>query len=98
MRLTWQARATQVRDRGHVQPNCNCAFNLLNPGIRESPEAERSASLQPELHSDQRPGRTRRATGCLFEAGLWHADRQPGRQAASNGIPDDEQPASPTKA
>jgi hypothetical protein len=39
-RLTWQvAQKHRVLVAGSFQPNCNCVFNLLNPGVRRTPEA-----------------------------------------------------------
>ncbi|MBI2185655.1 MAG: TonB-dependent receptor [Acidobacteria bacterium] len=40
LRLTWQAAAKhKVVASTSFQPNCNCVFNLLNPGVRRTPEA-----------------------------------------------------------
>ena len=40
LRLTWQAAAKHKIVLGNsIQPNCNCVFNLLNPGVRRTPEA-----------------------------------------------------------
>lgn len=40
LRLTWQAAAKhKFVITGSFQPNCNCVFNLLNPGVRRTPEA-----------------------------------------------------------
>jgi hypothetical protein len=39
-RLTWQAAQKHKIVIGNsFQPNCNCVFNLLNPGARRTPEA-----------------------------------------------------------
>jgi len=40
LRLTWQAASKhKVVLSASFQPNCNCVFNLLNPGVRRTPEA-----------------------------------------------------------
>jgi hypothetical protein len=40
VRLTWQAAQKHKIVLMHsMQPNCNCVFNLLNPGARRTPEA-----------------------------------------------------------
>ena len=40
LRLTWQAAAKhKIVIASSFQPNCNCVFNLLNPGARRTPEA-----------------------------------------------------------
>ena len=40
VRLTWQAAAKHKIVLGNsIQPNCNCVFNLLNPGVRRTPES-----------------------------------------------------------
>ena len=40
LRLTWQAAAKhKIVFGASFQPNCNCVFNLLNPGVRRTPEA-----------------------------------------------------------
>ncbi len=40
LRLTWQAAQKHKIVLMHsMQPNCNCRFNLLNPGARRAPEA-----------------------------------------------------------
>ncbi len=40
LRLTWQAAAKhKVALAASVQPNCNCLFGLLNPGVVPSPES-----------------------------------------------------------
>src|SRR5688500_9058404 len=40
LRLTWQAATRhKIVLSSSFQPNCNCVFNLLNPGVRRTPEA-----------------------------------------------------------
>jgi hypothetical protein len=40
VRFTWQAAAKhKIVLANSFQPNCNCVFNLLNPGARRTPEA-----------------------------------------------------------
>ncbi len=40
VRFTWQAAAKhKIVVAGSFQPNCNCVFNLLNPGTRRTREA-----------------------------------------------------------
>src|SRR5882672_5020390 len=40
VRFTWQvARKHKIVLMHSMQPNCNCRFNLLNPGARRTPEA-----------------------------------------------------------
>jgi hypothetical protein len=40
IRFTWQAAARhKIVLASSFQPNCNCVFNLLNPGVRRTPEA-----------------------------------------------------------
>lgn len=40
VRFTWQAAAKhKIVVANSIQPNCNCVFNLLNPGARRTPEA-----------------------------------------------------------
>ena len=39
-RFTWQAaQKHKIVVANSFQPNCNCVFNLLNPGVRRTPEA-----------------------------------------------------------
>ena len=47
-RLTWQAGEKHKIVFGNsFQPNCNCVFNLLNPGTRSTPEAAGQHNYNP---------------------------------------------------
>ncbi len=40
LRVTWQASPRhKIVLASSFQPNCNCVFNLLNPGVRRTPES-----------------------------------------------------------
>jgi Carboxypeptidase regulatory-like domain len=84
VRLTWQAAAKhKIVVANSFQPNCNCSFNLLNPGVRRTPEASGPHHYNP--HYLPSASWTYPATSrVLFEAGLTayiinqHDKREPG--------------------
>jgi hypothetical protein len=52
LRFTWQAAAKHKIVLTHsIQPNCNCRFNLLNPGARRTPEAAGEHHYDPHYLS-----------------------------------------------
>ena len=69
-RFTWQAaQKHKIVVANSVQPNCNCSFNLLNPGTLRTPEAAGQHHYNPNglpSASWTYPATNR----LLFEAGL----------------------------
>jgi Carboxypeptidase regulatory-like domain len=52
VRFTWQAAPKHKIVLTHsIQPNCNCRFNLLNPGARRTPEAAGEHHYDPHYLS-----------------------------------------------
>jgi Carboxypeptidase regulatory-like domain len=52
VRFTWQAAPKHKIVLMHsIQPNCNCRFNLLNPGARRTPEAAGEHHYDPHYLS-----------------------------------------------
>ena len=52
LRFTWQAAPKHKIVLTHsIQPNCNCRFNLLNPGARRTPEAAGEHHYDPHYLS-----------------------------------------------
>ena len=52
LRFTWQAAPKHKIVLMHsIQPNCNCRFNLLNPGARRTPEAAGEHHYDPHYLS-----------------------------------------------
>ena len=52
VRFTWQAAQKHKIILTHsMQPNCNCRFNLLNPGARRTPEATGEHHYDPHYLS-----------------------------------------------
>src|ERR1043166_4469856 len=52
VRFTWQAdRKHKIVLTHSMQPNCNCRFNLLNPGARRTPEATGEHHYDPHYLS-----------------------------------------------
>jgi hypothetical protein len=52
VRFTWQAAQKHKIVLTHsMQPNCNCRFNLLNPGARRTPEATGEHHYDPHYLS-----------------------------------------------
>jgi carboxypeptidase family protein len=52
LRFTWQAAPKHKIVLTHsIQPNCNCRFNLLNPGSRRTPEAAGEHHYDPHYLS-----------------------------------------------
>ena len=52
VRFTWQAAQKHKIVLMHsMQPNCNCGFNLLNPGARRTPEATGEHHYDPHYLS-----------------------------------------------
>jgi carboxypeptidase family protein len=52
VRFTWQAAPKHKIVLTHsIQPNCNCRFNLLNPGSRRTPEAAGEHHYDPHYLS-----------------------------------------------
>jgi hypothetical protein len=48
VRLTWQATSKhKFVASNSYQPNCTCVFNLLNPGVRRTPEASGPHKYNP---------------------------------------------------
>jgi hypothetical protein len=84
VRLTWQAATRhKIVLASSFQPNCNCVFNLLNPGVRRTPEAGGPHHYNPNYiptASWTYPATSR----VMFEAGLsaqivnQHDKREPG--------------------
>ena len=84
VRLTWQAAARhKIVIASSFQPNCNCVFNLLNPGVRRTPEAGGPHHYNPNYiptASWTYPATSR----VMFEAGFsaqivnQHDKREPG--------------------
>jgi carboxypeptidase family protein len=84
IRLTWQAAAGhKIVLANSFQPNCNCVFNLLNPGVRRTPEASGPHHYNPNYiptASWTHPATSR----VLLEAGFsaqiinQHDKREPG--------------------
>ena len=83
-RFTWQATPKhKFMASNSIQPNCNCVFNLLNPGARRTPEAAGPHHYNPSYVPTY--GWTYPATNrILFEAGgsanivNQHDKREPG--------------------
>jgi len=84
IRFTWQAAARhKVVVANSFQPNCNCVFNLLNPGVRRTPEASGPHHYNPNYipHASWTYPATSRV---LLEAGFsaqiinQHDKREPG--------------------
>jgi Carboxypeptidase regulatory-like domain len=83
-RFTWQAAAKhKIMVANSLQPNCNCVFNLLNPGARRTPEAAGPHHYNPNYvpsYAWTYPATSR----ILFEAGgsaniiNQHDKREPG--------------------
>ena len=69
LRFTWQAATKhKIVLSNSFQPNCTCVFNLLNPGVRRTPEASGPHHYNP--HYLPSVGWTYPATNqILFEAG-----------------------------
>jgi hypothetical protein len=84
LRFTWQAATKhKIVLSNSFQPNCTCVFNLLNPGVRRTPEASGPHHYDP--HYLPSVGWTYPATNqILFEAGgnayiiNQHDKREPG--------------------
>jgi hypothetical protein len=84
VRLTWQAASKhKIVLANSFQPNCNCVFNLLNPGARRTPEAAGPHHYNPNYipsYAWTYPATNR----ILFEAGgsaniiNQHDKREPG--------------------
>ena len=94
VRFTWQAAARhKIVLANSIQPNCNCVFNLLNPGVRRTPEAGGPHHYNPNYiptASWTYPATSR----MMFEAGFsaqivnQHDKREPGFPETNIGITD----------
>lgn len=94
IRFTWQAATRhKIVLASSFQPNCNCVFNLLNPGVRRTPEASGPHHYNPNYiptASWTFPATSR----VLLEAGFsaqivnQHDKREPGFPAENIQITD----------